>query len=401
MLNKIETKSHATRDILIVLGTILISKSLYYESYGGSFLLIGFFFLLAFIIIPNIKNLKVDRIILLYSLGLLSLILMNLEPSYKQWLILLIRMLIAIMIIHLISFERFSNAFIKIMLALSVISWIALAMIYFNVQSPLPAFTSEHYIEDVQGRILRNFIFFGVDEGLIKYNILRVSGLWWEPGAFQLFVNLAFAFSLINNTISKKKYMIFLITILATLSTTGVIVFGLLSIIFFKKYFKLNNPVLYLIPFFIIFLGIIFIAPEIYGKLTSLSFMSRYHDMLISINMFADNFFLGYGYGTQVEKAIPYGLELLGSELYYMMPPAGTDGITMFIAQVGILGFIFMVPFLIPKYFNHLNLGVRFLISISLFLMFNTQNFTQMLIFVVLTYYGLIGNKKIISQIKE
>ena len=401
MQNKLEIKNYSSRDILIVLGIILISKSLYYESYGGSFLLIGLFFLLAFIIVPNIKNLKVDKIILLYSLSLLSIILMNAEPSYKQWLILLVRMLIAIMIIHLISFERFSNAFIKIMLVLSVISWSALAMIYFNVQSPLPAFTSEHYIEDVQGRILRNFIFFGVDEGLITYNILRVSSLWWEPGAFQLFVNLAFAFSLINNTISKQKYIIFLITILATLSTTGVIVFVLLSIIFFKKYFKLNNPILYLIPFFFIIFGTIFIAPEIYGKLTSLSFLSRYHDILISIHMFSENFFVGYGYGTQVEKAIPYGLKLLGSELYYMMPPAGTDGITMFIAQVGVLGFIFIIPFLIPKYFNHLNLGVRVLISLSLFLMFNTQHFTQMLIFTVLTFYGLIGNKKIIYQDKE
>ncbi len=203
---------------------------------------------------------------------------------------------------------------------LSIFSWFAMFMIYYNINSPLPPFTSLHFIEDIQGRILRNFIFFGVDEQFFTYDIFRASSLWWEPGAFQIFVNLAFAFSLINNTITKLRYTIFLITILASLSTTGVVVFGLLSIIFFKKYFTLNNPILFLVPIFIIFIGIFIVVPEIYQKMISESFKSRYHDILISINMFAENILLGYGYGTQVEKAIPYGKQFLGSELYNMMP---------------------------------------------------------------------------------
>lgn len=401
MSSKLEIKGYSSKDIFIVLGVILMSKSLYYESYGGNFLLIIFFFLLAFITIPNIKNLKTDKAILLYSLGLLSLTLINLEVSYKQWLVLFIRMLIAILVIHLISFDRFSKAFIKIMLVLSIFSWFAWIMIHFNINSPLPPFTSVHYIEDVQGRILRNFVFFGVDEALIKYNIHRASGLWWEPGAFQLFVNLAFAFSLINNTITRRRYIIFLITILAALSTTGIIVFALLSIIFFRKYFNLNNPILYLIPFLIVILGVIFVAPEVYNKMISLSFLSRYLDVLISINMFADNFILGYGYGSQVENAIPYGEALIKSELYNQMPPSGTDGITMFIAQVGILGIFFIYPILFPQYFNHMELNARILISLSFFLMFNTQNFTLTLIFTILTFYGLTKHRNLISHIKE
>jgi hypothetical protein len=39
------------------------------------------------------------------------------------------------------------------------------------------------------------------------------------------------------------------------------------------------------------------------------------------------------------------------------------------------------------------------LISLTLFLMFNTQNFTNILIFTVLTFYGLIKNDN--SKIKE
>ena len=61
MQNKLKVNGYSTRDILIVLGVILLSKSLYYETYGGNYLLIAFFFLLAFIVIPNIKNFKVDK----------------------------------------------------------------------------------------------------------------------------------------------------------------------------------------------------------------------------------------------------------------------------------------------------------------------------------------------------
>ena len=37
-----------------------------------------------------------------------------------------------------------------------------------------------------------------MDESFPKYGIHKTSGLWWEPGAFQVFVNLALAFSLIK-----------------------------------------------------------------------------------------------------------------------------------------------------------------------------------------------------------
>ena len=138
MQNKLKVNGYSTRDILIVLGVILLSKSLYYETYGGNYLLIAFFFLLAFIVIPNIKNFRVDRIILIYSLGLLALILLNLETNNNQLLVLFIRLLIGILIIHLISFERFSIAFTRVMIVLSLFSWFAIIIVQFNINSPLP-----------------------------------------------------------------------------------------------------------------------------------------------------------------------------------------------------------------------------------------------------------------------
>ncbi len=398
MLVKSESERHPLRDFLVVLGVILLSKSLYFETYGGSILLIGFFFLLVLFVLPNVRNLKIDRNILLYAFSLLALILINLETNYRTLLVLIIRIIICIMVIHLISFKRFSNYFIKIILVLCVFSWFALFVIYFDLHSPLPILHQMYHVEGVTGREYRNFIFFGVDEGLIKYDILKASGIWWEPGAFQVFVNLAFILSILTNTVSVKRYMIFLITVLASFATAGMLGFAFLSIIYFRRNFNFGkNPILYLIPLVVVIVGS-GVSPDIINKFVSLSGASRAMDMLVSLYLFSDNPFIGYGYGMQVQKAIPFAKEYLGYDDWFLIRPSGADGLTMFVAQVGILGLLFLYPFLVPKYASHMHLSDRLLIGLTLFLIFNTQNFTYHLIFTILTFYGLINNQNMIIQ---
>ena len=124
-----------------------------------------------------------------------------------------------------------------------------------------------------------------------------------------------------------------------------------------------------------------------------ISFLSRYYDFIISYNLFIDNFILGYGFGSQIENAIPYGADLIGHDVYYSLNrPTGSDGISMFIAQIGIFSFIFLAPFLVPKYYAYLHFAQKLIISVSLLLMFNTENFTFILIFTILSIYGIVGN---------
>lgn len=391
MLTKLQFNDYSIKDFFIVLGVILISKSLYYESYGTNILLVGYLFFL--MLITNFKYLKINKMILLYIFGIVALLLINIDTNYSSFFVLVNRILIAILVIYLITFERFSRAFIDIILVISVVSWFSWIVILLDIPSFLPNFTG------IDGRPLRNFIFFGVWEEFVTYKTFRNSGLWWEPGAFQLFVNLAFVFTLINNTMTMKRYSIFLITIITITSTTGFLVFIILSLIYFKIFFFRKSALLYLVIFLILFcVSLVFLVPIIYDKFNSdsssfVSFLSRYYDLLVSFNMFIDNIFMGYGFGSQIEKAIPYGENLIGHQLYYLSTPTGADGITMFIAQVGIFGFVLIFPFLFPRYSNHLKLFDRLLISLSLFLMFNTENFTFLLIFTLLTFYGLIKNK--------
>ena len=392
MLTKLQSKEYSIKDFFIVLSVILLSKSLYYESYGANILLIGFLFFL--MLITNFNYLKINKIVLFYILGIVILLLINIDTNYSSFFVLINRILIATLVIYLITFERFSKAFTNIILIVSVVSWFSWIVILLDI----PSFLTDFH--GIDGRPLRNFIFFGVWENFITYKVFRNSGLWWEPGAFQVFVNLAFIFTLINRVMSFKRYFIFLVTIITIASTTGFLVFSLLSLIYFKKYFILKKRNLIYLNIFLILLIISFVLliPSICDKFNSDSFsfgsfLSRYYDLLISVNMFIDNIFIGYGFGSQIAKAISYGENFIGYDLYYLSTPTGADGITMFISQVGILGFILIIPFLFTEYIMHLNVFDKILISISLFLMFNTENFTFILIFIVLTFYGLIKNK--------
>ena len=66
-----------------------------------------------------------------------------------------------------------------------------------------------------------------------------------------------------------------------------------------------------------------------------------------------------------------------------------------------IFGIFFIYPLLFPVYCKHMKLYSRLLISLSLFLLFNTQYFTNMLIFTLLTFYGLAKYKNMNNDLKE
>lgn len=47
----------------------------------------------------------------------------------------------------------------------------------------------------------------------------RNCGPFWEPGAFQGFINLSFFLNIINSTLNKKRLLLYIITLITTFST--------------------------------------------------------------------------------------------------------------------------------------------------------------------------------------
>ena len=381
-------RKYQARELLLVLGVIFLSKSLYYESYGNNYLLVVFSLLVTILFNPS--KVKADKKIILHILFFLFIVMLNGETEYDSVLVLIARFYIAIYVVYAVSFYRFSIIYVDTLLVISLFSFLSIAVVYFNTPSILNDFIA------TDGRSLRNFIFFAVSDEHIKYGIYRNIGLWWEPGAFQLFVNLAFFLGILNNYMSKAKYVLFFITILSINSSTGFIVFFLLSLAYFKNnnLFSGWNKAIFLLPL-VMFLILNLNDKFVLGGVLSDSLLSRYYDVLISYNMFLDNIFLGYGFGSEIENAIPYGANLIGHKEYYsFVRPTGSDGLTMFIAQCGVMAFILIKPFLFPRYIRYDGIVSTFLFSSSLFILFNTQNFSYTLIFTVLYFYGVMGRKK-------
>lgn len=395
-----DLKGQNYKDCFIVLGCILLSKSLYYETYGDNLLLGGFIVFLIFCYNP--ANIKFNKWTILYSFFFVILVLFNTEFIFSSFLVLCLRLTIAIYVVNTLNFKTFSEIFISIVLLIVVLSLVSILVIYFDISSPLPDFIG------VSGRPLRNFIFFGVWENFVTYSVIRNSGLWWEPGAFQIFINIAFIFSLLNNSLTRNRYLIFFIGILSTVSTTGVIVFGLLSSILWLRLIKKTEFKLFYISFsltlLVLFSSFIlnFILLKFNGGIggeASVSFLSRYYDFLISLTLFSENPVLGYGFGN-LNIAVNYGHTLLGSD-YIIIDPSGSDGLTMFIAQCGMFSFFLLLPLIFPMYYKELDFFSKIIISISIIIMFNTQNFTFILIFTLLSFYGVVGDKNIYKSNKS
>ena len=94
----------------------------------------------------------------------------------------------------------------------------------------------------------------GLDErSLTTWNI-RTGGIFWEPGVFQMYLNLAILLELmINNGKNKKRMAIFLFALLLTFSTTGYIAF----VWFIATYVLFNNDSRAMIKNVAIFFGLI------------------------------------------------------------------------------------------------------------------------------------------------
>ena len=381
---------NSDRKYILVILVILLSKSLYFESYGENKLLIFLLIYISYLHFIKREFIRFRKLIFIFTLFLLVLPLLNKQFIFDSYLVLITRVYISLILINLISFRDFSSLFSKIILFISPISWLSWLIITFDIVSPLPNF------DPIDGRKIYNFILFGVWDGFINYDIYKNSGLWWEPGAYQVFVNLAFIFSVLNNSLNKKIYLIYLITIISIGSTSGFIVFFIISFCLFFKNLKLNiRSIITSLFLIIIFLLIIIniVIPNLLIKLSidnvSFSALSRYYDFIISYNLFKENLLFGYGFGSQIENAIPYGEKFLGYDIYHAINPTGSDGITMLISQLGIFSFLIIFFFLFSKYFYSKGYFFGFIISLSTFILFNTENFTYSLIFTLLLFYGV------------
>ena len=133
------------------------------------------------------------------------------------------------------NYVDFQSSYIEVMKILCIVSLVGFfSLTFFTfVGQSLNSFVSH----TPGGNPFYNFYFF-----IYKPLVPRNTGMFWEPGAFQIFINIALLLETLKPKPSTRNIAIFLVTVITTFSTTGYIaVFLIFILILLNRSKELKN----------------------------------------------------------------------------------------------------------------------------------------------------------------
>ena len=154
--------------------------------------------------------------------------------------------------------QKFFSVFIDYMLVLATISlifWVASLISLSTVFNILKPFDISGGFRKEAGDYVHTFFITVVNQSSSWVQGLpRNRGFTWEPGPFSILLNFAIFFNITyyKKKIISKSSLIFIITLITTFSTTGLLTFAFW--IFYKLFIKTKNPQ-YVILIIILLIG--------------------------------------------------------------------------------------------------------------------------------------------------
>ena len=137
---------------------------------------------------------------------------------------------ISFLLCIMLSFNDFAESYIKAIcfVSVSAIVFTGLAYISPSIIRRFPA------IINTSNAKIYTCGFAGLFDGVLDRSAIRTQGIFWEPGVFQMYINLAIALELLyKRRINKKHLYTLIIALLLTFSTTGYIAFAWLVTVYF------------------------------------------------------------------------------------------------------------------------------------------------------------------------
>ncbi len=212
---------------------------------------------------------------------------------------------------------------------------------------------------------------------------IRNNSIFWEPGAYQLFLNISIFFDLIykKRTIN-PEIIIKIIALFTTFSTTGYIILGLIIAL---KYLNLKRTIEKLLVFIVgitMFFGIFWQNFLDKFSTTGDSYMSysrRSFDVIFDLKVWCGSpFSFLFGVGMK-EYQNQFGTLLsdwMGSHM--VTAGASSNGLTSLLSMYGITGFtiiIFFYTCCIYKFRNDIDTKVIFAVLLIFMIAVATENF--------------------------
>ncbi|WP_321516519.1 hypothetical protein [Marinifilum fragile] len=305
-------------------------------------------------------------------------------------------LILSFLIAKKISFQVFAKLFCQFMYIFGIISLIvfAVALLFPSILTFFPVVTN---ISGLESHNLFLAIV-NIDEG----HGVRNTGVFREPGVYMIYLNIALMISLFySKSINKKYVIIFILCIISTLSTAGVVVTGgvLLSALFGGKnvFSKNEKRLIYLIPILLVAF-IVYnegISDLVFGKLNKdsgkyVSTLSRIASLHIPLVNFMDYPIVGSGlsqfnFDFERQAMLLYGIPLKADG-------TATNTITNKFATYGFtFGAIFMYGlFRFTKKVLSRRLIITFFLFVLMLAMFSNEDMRYSLFFNILFFYGFL-----------
>lgn len=297
-----------------------------------------------------------------------------------------------------IDFKYFAKSFVKVMMFLAIWSLVLYALSILGWHTFLPIIKSTTGISYYTGI----FSFMPVNSG----SILRNWGVFWEPGAYQAYLCLALILDLFYLKNRKAKHLlIFAITIVTTLSTTGVICLGIILLVYLftrkgRRYQR--NKIIIVVCGIIACITVLSYDPlrnMLFDKLNifdksmneNASLGARVYSILGNIRiMFTDGFMVGTGitgYNDIYRQVV--------TSMGYTIDMSNTNTILMDFARFGwIVGIV--NTYLICKFIYRLgeNFLQRIGIGLVILILLSSECFEHSLFWMTILYFGVDFRRK-------
>lgn len=356
---------------------------------------------LTFIFVPKARYTNNDKIYLgVFSLSILASMFVNegLDVNFIQRVVLLWT---SLAIVTIVEYNRLMIYYIKIMRFIAIFSMVCFVLSPILVGLPLPRMYS--------GDMSYISLFFSN----ISMDINRNFGPFWEPGAFQLYLNWAVFYELRNmKQLRMSDILIFALCIITTQSTGGIAIFAMILgyHLFFSKHsamsielYKWTNKLKALIIIMIMAAIMAFVTiPELYqsvfGKIIALQENS---EEINSANVSSMTRILSVPACIDAIKSRPifgWGIEGLKDEILETYNiTSNTNSILGLAATFGLLpGFLYLWLFIKMVYVQSKSLLGRILLFLILCVMFSTENLICSFFFWCVLFYE--SRKKVIDK---
>ncbi len=332
--------------------------------------------------------------ILVIYINLIHFVYLDVEPKLYLSLFIKVSSILMFLKYYKIQFYSFDVLSYDIYKVLKIILYIGvLNMILINIWSSLFLLTErDSFHVYTIGGIFNYLSIININ----GFNLYRNQGLFWEPGVFQLFLNIL----LFQALFKYKQYMIVLVsslTILSTFSTVGILIMCTIFSFYFIRTKSINYKVIGLVLISLVFVPLSFYS--LYEKFTgadSLSASLRTYDLYIGSKIFLDNFLFGIGFNP--EFYIKHQSEINQTFLKLNELRGNTNGIISVGFYFGIFGVLTYIYMLIKQSVFHNNQFLVFLIFL-LTLFSEPLPFTGFILLFILS--SLYKNPKSIINLKK